>query len=723
MTNRRHLALGLFLILAFVLAACGQGGSEGSSDTVPTSQQGGDQTSAANAGLSVSESKGFKAEALSYIRVQLSWSEVSGAQGYQIDAGVGDEVFFPLATLDSSATSYEHFLAPEAAEITYRLAAVGTDDVRTVTVTTPAAVPNPVFVQATMEVAEFGFSSQGPGGFDPSTFDPATFDPSTMDPSAFLPEGFDPENMDLSQLMQPVSVSQEIGPAGGEVSVTGKNGVVYTLSIPAGAISEDVLFTLSPVANIERIPFSGGFLGGVQIDPREYEFDIPALLTFEIPLTEEPQPDTFNIAFGYGNVGEVNLGEEFYLEPILSNEEALSGVIGHGGKLASSAAQGWRTSRYVVPVKTTGRRGATRGTAREIRIVVESTPRSTEYIRFNERIAASQTQTANASLQLDLYNRLTDMRLKNELGGAVNVSDLLIAQDMADSMDRVGELLFKETIDLLTEMSYRLLKDHKPGCETKEEVEIMVLGGRLVHPPRGGLDFKIALRDAFIKRYGEEGKQLLDEVDKALKSCAFEISSKSVITRDERGLNLGYEMRSEVMASVEIPPGLKGGDLHWISPMGKGVIRLVSHHMKIKYLDFQINRENQYEICTGKMDTLEGSSLGLQFEVNFYRSPINGIAYFLLTDYVLTGQQRHPTIECIDKDDDEKSGGSGSSTQGGDMWGTLFFSVHRDPREIKLTYSETYGGYVAVWVGPARDYILGVPVTETSDIVIRHAPK
>ncbi|TFH34026.1 MAG: hypothetical protein E4G99_10340, partial [Anaerolineales bacterium] len=532
MTIRRHLVLGLFLTLAFVLAACGQGGSESSGDTVPTSQQGGDPTSAADAGLSISESNGFKAEALSYIRVQLSWSEDSGAQGYQIDAGVGDDVFFPLATLDSSATSYEHFLAPEAAAITYRLTAVGTNDVRTVTVTTPAAVPNPVFVQATMEVAEFGFSSQGPGGFDPSTFDPGTFDPSTMDLRAFLPEGFDPENMDLSQLMQPVSVSQETGPAGGEISVTGKNGVVYTLSIPAGAISEDVLFTLSPVANIEGIPFSGGFLGGVQIDPRGIEFDVPALLTFEIPQTEEPQPDTFNIAFGYGNVGEVNLGEEFYLEPILINEDGLSEVIGHGGKLASSSAQGLSTSRFVVKVKTTGSRGATRGTAREFRMVVESTPSSTEYIRFNERIAASQTLVANASLQLDLYNKLTNMRLRDKLGGAVNVSDLLIAQDMADSMDRVGELLFKETIDLLTEMSYRLLKARKPGCDTKEEAEIMVLGGRLVNPPRGGLDFKIALRDDFIKRYGEEGKQLLDEVDKALRRCTYEIQIGSQITRD-----------------------------------------------------------------------------------------------------------------------------------------------------------------------------------------------
>ena len=113
--------------------------------------------------------------------------------------------------------------------------------------------------------------------------------------------------------------------------------------------------------------------------------------------------------------------------------------------------------------------------------------------------------------------------------------------------------------------------------------------------------------------------------------------------------------------------------------------------MKIEYKDFQINQENRYEICTGKMNTLEGSRLGLQFEVIFLTDLPGdlgpGQECFSLTDYVIAGQMRSPTIECIDKQDGTKSGGSGFSTQGGDMWATLFFSVHRDPREILLTAS------------------------------------
>ena len=217
-------------------------------------------------------------------------------------------------------------------------------------------------------------------------------------------------------------------------------------------------------------------------------------------------------------------------------------------------------------------------------------------------------------------------------------------------------------------------------------------------------------------------------MDKALRRCTYEIQIGSQITRDERSLNLGYELRDETMAWVYIPPGLNTrGDLHWVSPMGKGVIRLVSHRMEIEYVEFQINRENEYETCTGWMNTLEGSSLGLQFEVIFRGEGQPGarIGYFMLTDYVLAGQQRNPTVECIDKKDFEKSGGSGSSTQGGDMWGTLFFSVHRDPRDLKVTLEPPWETpiYLYKYDGPARDNILGVPVTEDSGILIINAPK
>ena len=163
--KRLNRFISVILLSSLLLGACASATDEnaGNPENPPDNISVDDSSTPANLALDSDESEGFKAEALSYIRVQLSWSDDPGAQGYQIDAGVGDDVFFPLATLDSSATSYEHFLAPEAAAITYRLTAVGTNDVRTVTVTTPAAVPNPVFVQATMEVAEFGFSSQGPG--------------------------------------------------------------------------------------------------------------------------------------------------------------------------------------------------------------------------------------------------------------------------------------------------------------------------------------------------------------------------------------------------------------------------------------------------------------------------------------------------------------------------------------------------------------------------------
>ena len=198
------------------------------------------------------------------------------------------------------------------------------------------------------------------GGFDPSTFDPSTFDPSTIDLSALLPEGFDPENPDPSLLLpQPVEVSQVIGTAGGEISVTGGNGVVYTLAIPGGALLEDVLITLSPVENIEGIPFSGGFLAGVLIGPRELEFEVPALLTFILPEGTETPAESEHIAFGYEN-----MGEDFHLEPVARNADELAARMGGGTKLASPEEQVSSVTIYM-PVKKTGGRGATSGSARE----------------------------------------------------------------------------------------------------------------------------------------------------------------------------------------------------------------------------------------------------------------------------------------------------------------------------------------------------------------------
>lgn len=720
--------LSFVLILSTLLAACSSGGQEESpidlsgsnlGDTTSSAGQDGGAGSSQPTGPAIDESNGFRAEAVSYIEVMLTWTEDSGAQGYQLDVVFEDDDLFPLATLDPSILSYDHFLAPEASEITYRLTGIGTDSVRTVTVVTPAPIPTSIKVEVTMEMSGFGSSPEDLGGFDPSTFDPSTFDPSTLDLSALMPDGFDPENPDFSQLMpQPVSVTQEVGPAGGEITITGQNGVIYTLSIPPEALTYDVEITLSPVANIEGIPFSGGFLGGVHIEPRELEFEIPALLTFEIPQEQAPPAGSIDIAFGYEG-----MGEDFHLEPTVRNVEELVAVHHSDSKLASLLAQ-ITTTTSATRVRRAGARGMTRGTAVEIRNHVQTTPPSTGFSRFSDRITASNTQVSDASLQLDFYNTLKKLDLLDKEGN-LDVSDLLIAEDLAEKMDGASKTPFNESLELLVDLTHRLLVLYKPGCSSYEEVQAMVAGGRLVESGPGS-SFHSGLRQRFLEKYGEEGRQLLEKVAKALRECRFELMIISTMTKDERPLNLGWTILSEVKVTVLIPPVGSTGELHWRSPYGKGVVRLVSHRLKITYDYFHMRQESIYEKCTGKMNTLFGSSIQMHFGMAFRNNQTNagGIHAFVLTDYITAGQQRGATLTCIDKVDGSKHAAGGSTLSGsGDLWATIFFGVHRNPREIVIF--EMAPGLYQFNSNPVntRDQIVNVPVTDETLFEILHKPK
>ncbi len=59
------------------------------------------------------------------------------------------------------------------------------------------------------------------------------------------------------------AVNDSIGPSGGTLTTTGANGVVFTLTIPPHALVAPERITMTPVKSMGRLPFSGGFFGGV----------------------------------------------------------------------------------------------------------------------------------------------------------------------------------------------------------------------------------------------------------------------------------------------------------------------------------------------------------------------------------------------------------------------------------------------------------------------------
>ena len=141
------------------------------------------------------------------------------------------DLFITVAELNANQTSYEDYLAPEESTLTYRVQAT-TDgeagEYSTVSVTTVAVQPNPLTVEATFAEDKV--------------------------------------------------VTQSIGAEGGSMSLTDKNGVIYQLLVPPGAVLDATDFTLTPVTDIQGWPLDGTNLGSVRIEPES--LDLYAYPTF-----------------------------------------------------------------------------------------------------------------------------------------------------------------------------------------------------------------------------------------------------------------------------------------------------------------------------------------------------------------------------------------------------------------------------------------------------------
>jgi hypothetical protein len=122
---------------------------------------------------------------------------------------------------------------------------------------------------------------------------------------------------DTSALRGGVSVAPVVDPAhaasanldekGGSVTATGADGTVFTLQIPAESLQRPETVTLTPVARIDRFPFSGGLAAGVEIEPAGLDLLVPASLTIR-PPSAPPVNRTLPYSYGRG-------GEDFILYP------------------------------------------------------------------------------------------------------------------------------------------------------------------------------------------------------------------------------------------------------------------------------------------------------------------------------------------------------------------------------------------------------------------------
>jgi hypothetical protein len=94
---------------------------------------------------------------------------------------------------------------------------------------------------------------------------------------------------------------------GGVLAVTGADGVIYTLSIPPGALLSRESIFMTPLAEIDDLPVGTQWAVGVNLEPEGLVLLEPATLTIEMP--EGMDQIT---AVGFGTYTE---GTDFYLKP------------------------------------------------------------------------------------------------------------------------------------------------------------------------------------------------------------------------------------------------------------------------------------------------------------------------------------------------------------------------------------------------------------------------
>ncbi len=239
-------------------------------------------------------------------------------------------------------------------------------------------------------MVEVQTAAQKPDPLNVILKDDTTFpDPSQIDFSQLDPESMDPEA--LTELMMPntVAVTAEIGPAGGELSVTSSTGVQYTYSIPAGALDDTIPFTLKPYVGLEGAPLSGGFLGAVQIDPFGYEFDEPAILTITPAPGTTTTSETVLASFAF-----MPDGSEFYFSGDLAEDNQVSANF--VGRLASPISQegDWVMKPWEIPQTTTAPAGIGITTRSEMRAQAKNHPPTSKKARTAQNDAAADDDLA-----------------------------------------------------------------------------------------------------------------------------------------------------------------------------------------------------------------------------------------------------------------------------------------------------------------------------------------
>ncbi len=117
------------------------------------------------------------------------------------------------------------------------------------------------------------------------------------------------------------AASADVGPDGGILTAMGSDGSRFTLEVPVDAVNVPTTITMTPVSRIDRIPFSGGLVAGVEFEPQGLRLLVPATLTIH-PASPAAVDRTLTYAYLAG-------GEDFILYPRTADASSLSISVPH----------------------------------------------------------------------------------------------------------------------------------------------------------------------------------------------------------------------------------------------------------------------------------------------------------------------------------------------------------------------------------------------------------
>jgi hypothetical protein len=487
----------------------------------------------ANPGDPTANPGDLKAKSTSPVSVQLNWQAVTGASGYRLEVRLGDHEYISVAELPGDQTAYEAFPVPEDSQLTYRLqavTAVGQNIVGTIDVRTPQATPNPLTVQAKE--------------YEAPTLVMPTIDPNNpnLDPSSLFPPGFDPdhpENFDPSTLIKPVSASAEIGMEGGEVVVTTPNGITYTLAIPANSLDDTTSISLTPIENIDGLPFTGGLVGAVRIEPEGLDFEIPATLTIT-RSDGSPVPNGMK-NFSFAFEGE---GQEFRLHPFAPPDAfSMNPGSSQTNVLFVRAALASEDGGISIPNSQTY--GTVTGTLKEARQVVQNNAPTDSGANFQNALAYAQQEDEG----------LTPIPSKAQLGDAllVKTQNGVTWDDLTKSLHKLEE--FQKSLgndpamkgqidaiwDALLERLNKMLENNKDECFTRDDFNAHALVSQMVNAKRKSFGEQMAVR--FKNKFGET---ILKEISNNTKNCVVNLEINSRVKADTPAVTFISEVNGTI---------------------------------------------------------------------------------------------------------------------------------------------------------------------------------